>query len=117
MLTQSRISLPTVVKRSMALACISVAIPAAAAPPDGGGDAGLQEIVVSATRQGEQSVQTVPMSIAVISPTNLDAKGLGGVSDFMRTLASVNMQSESPGVNSIEMRGIVTTFPDITLVQ
>lgn len=117
MLTQSRISLPTVVKRSMALACISVAIPAAAAPPDGGGDAGLQEIVVSATRQGEQSVQTVPMSISVISPTNLDAKGLGGVSDFMRTLASVNMQSESPGVNSIEMRGIVTTFPDITLVQ
>jgi outer membrane receptor protein involved in Fe transport len=77
----------------------------------------LQEVVVSATRQGEQSVQTVPMSISVISPAALDAKGLGGLSDFVRTLPSVNMQSESPGVNSIEMRGLVTTSPDITSLQ
>jgi hypothetical protein len=79
--------------------------------------ASLEEVVVSATRLGEQSVQKVAMAISVLSPTDLDAKGLGGVSDFVNTLPSVNMQSQSPGVNSIEMRGLVTQFPDITLLQ
>ncbi|HVW70837.1 MAG TPA: TonB-dependent receptor plug domain-containing protein, partial [Steroidobacteraceae bacterium] len=93
---------------------ISSGIPALCWSADAGASAGdneLQEVVVSATRQGEQSVQKVPMSISVVSPTKLDEKGLSGVSDFIRTLPSVNMQSDSPGVNSIEMRGLVTTFP------
>ena len=30
---------------------------------------------------------------------------------------SVNTQAQSPGVSSIEMRGLVTTFPDITTLQ
>jgi iron complex outermembrane recepter protein len=100
-------------------AAVLWAVPSFPALADTGEEtpAALQEVVVSATRQGEQSIQTVPMSISVVSPTNLDAKGLGGVGDFMRTLPSVNMQQDSPGVNSIEMRGLVTTFPDITTVQ
>jgi outer membrane receptor protein involved in Fe transport len=78
---------------------------------------GLDEIVVSATRQGVQSVQTVPMAITVISATELQNKGLGSVADFGRTIPSVNMQEDSPGVNAIEMRGVVTTGPDITTLQ
>lgn len=77
----------------------------------------LQEIVVSATRIGEMSVQTTPMAISVLSPTNLDSKGLGGVSDFVRSLPSVNMQSISPGENDIEMRGLVTGALDPTNAQ
>jgi iron complex outermembrane receptor protein len=77
----------------------------------------LEEVVVSATRQGDQSVQKVPASIQVLSPTSLDQAGLPGITDFMRTLPSVNMQAQSPGVTSIEMRGLVTTFPDITTLQ
>jgi iron complex outermembrane receptor protein len=77
----------------------------------------LEEVVVTATRQGEQSVQSVPASITVVSPAALDQEGLPGVTDFMRTLPSVNMQAQSPGVTSIEMRGLVTTFPDITTLQ
>ncbi len=105
---------------STAVATISTILPALCPAAEAAGPAsegGLQEIVVSATRQGEQSVQTVPMSISVISPADLDAKGLGSVGEFVRTLPSVNMQAESPGVNSIEMRGLVTTFPDITSLQ
>jgi outer membrane receptor protein involved in Fe transport len=78
---------------------------------------GLDEIVVSATRQGVQSVQRVPMAITVISATELENKGLGSVADFGRTIPSVNMQEDSPGVNAIEMRGVVTTGPDITTLQ
>src|ERR1700727_1236133 len=78
---------------------------------------GLEEIVVSATRQGVESVQRVPMAITVISATELQNKGLGSVADFGRTIPSVNMQEDSPGVNAIEMRGVVTTGPDITTLQ
>ncbi len=78
---------------------------------------GLDEIVVSATRQGNESVQRVPMAISVISATELQNKGLGSIADFGRTIPSVNVQQDSPGVNSIEMRGVVTTGPDITTLQ
>ncbi len=89
-----------------------------AAEPGHPADVGrIEEIVVTATRQGQQSIQTVPMSISVISAKELDAKGLAGLSDIGNTLPSVNMQSQSPGVNSIEMRGLVTTSPDITTLE
>jgi len=87
---------------------------AAASPGD---TSGLEEVVVTANRAGEQSVQSVPMSIQVVSPTALDAKGLGSISESFNTLPSVNLQSNSAGVNTLEMRGIVTTGVDITTLQ
>ena len=77
----------------------------------------LDEVVVTASRVGEQSLQKIPMAISVISPAELDAKGLGGVSDFVKTLPSVNMQSLSPGENDIEMRGLVTDGVEPTNAQ
>ena len=110
-------------KRRLSLAVTAGAVflgcnPAALAQSASAGSTeGLEEIVVSATRQGTQSVQRVPMAISVISATELQNKGLGSVADFGRTIPSVNMQEDSPGVNAIEMRGIVTTGPDITTLQ
>ena len=92
----------------------------AQASTDSGSDGGslaLDEIVVTANRVGEQSLQKIPMAISVISPAELDAKGLGGVSDFVKTLPSVNMQSLSPGENDIEMRGLVTDGVEPTNAQ
>jgi iron complex outermembrane recepter protein len=77
----------------------------------------LQEIVVSATRVGEESVQKIPMAISVISPAALDSKGLSGISDFVGELPSVNMQSVSPGENVIDMRGLVTSEVNPTNAQ
>jgi outer membrane receptor protein involved in Fe transport len=77
----------------------------------------LQEIVVSATRIGEVSVQKIPMAISVISPATLDNRGLSGVADFVGQLPSVNMQSVSPGENLIDMRGLVTTEVNATNAQ
>jgi iron complex outermembrane receptor protein len=82
-----------------------------------GTDSELQEVVVSATRQGQQSIQSVPMAISVISPSSLEDKGLDSLSDFARLIPSVNIQSESGGVNSIEMRGLTTGLLDATNSQ
>jgi iron complex outermembrane recepter protein len=77
----------------------------------------LQEVVVTATRMGEISVQKIPMAISVISPQALDNKGLSGIADFVGQLPSVNLQSISPGENVIDMRGLVTGEIDPTNAQ
>ena len=81
------------------------------------GNLALQEIVVSATRLGEESVEKIPMAISVISPAALDAKGLSGISDFLGELPSVNLQSVSPGENTLSMRGLVTAEVNPTNAQ
>jgi iron complex outermembrane recepter protein len=88
-----------------------------AATPADNDNLALQEIVVSATRVGEESVQKIPMAITVISPAALDAKGLSSLSDFVGELPSVNMQSVSPGENVIDMRGLVTSEVNPTNAQ
>ena len=90
---------------------------ALAATPTDDDNLALQEIVVSATRVGEESVQKIPMAISVISPAALDNKGLSGLSDFVGQLPSVNMQSVSPGENVIDMRGLVTSEVNPTNAQ
>jgi outer membrane receptor protein involved in Fe transport len=90
---------------------------ASADEPAHGDDLALQEIVVSASRVGEESVQKIPMAISVISPGALDSKGLSGVSDFVGELPSVNLQSMSPGENVIDMRGLVTNEVNPTNAQ
>lgn len=91
--------------------------PARADAAADGDSLALQEIVVSASRRGDESVQKIPMAISVISPAALDAKGLSGISDFVGELPSVNMQSVSPGENVIDMRGLVSNEVDPTNVQ
>jgi iron complex outermembrane receptor protein len=90
---------------------------ARAANASTGDSSSLDEIVVTANRVGEQSLQKIPMAISVLSPAELDAKGLGSVSELVRTLPSVNMQSLSPGENDIEMRGLVTDGVEPTNAQ
>src|ERR1700677_2217489 len=86
-------------------------------PPNDKDNFALAEIVVSASRIGDQSLQKTPMAISVISPQELDGKGLSGISDFLKNLPSVNMQSVSPGENDIEMRGLVVDEVDPTNAQ
>jgi len=103
---------------AFALASLALWAPGAfgAAPADSENLA-LQEIVVSATRVGEESLQKVPMAISVISPAALDGKGLSSLSDFVGELPSVNMQSVSPGENVIDMRGLVSSEVNPTNAQ
>ncbi len=104
------------------LACVAatavlISTTAFAETPTDNNNLALEEVVVSATRVGEESVQKIPMAISVISPAGLDNKGLSGIADFVGQLPSVNMQSVSPGENVIDMRGLVTSEVDPTSAQ
>jgi iron complex outermembrane receptor protein len=95
----------------------AMAAGALAATPSDNDQLQIEEIVVSATRLGEQDLQKTAIAMSVISPVTLDNKGLGSIADFVGLLPSVNMQSTSPGVNQIDMRGLSTTTVDPTNAQ
>ncbi|HVW68125.1 MAG TPA: TonB-dependent receptor [Steroidobacteraceae bacterium] len=102
---------------SLAALVTLAAAPVLGAAESGDAPLALQEVVVSATRIGEESVQKTPMAISVVSPAALDDKGLGGIADFVGQLPSVSMQSVSPGESNIEMRGLVTNEINPTNAQ
>jgi iron complex outermembrane receptor protein len=76
----------------------------------------LAEIVVSATRRGDQVLQDVPMSVQVLSPQDLLGKGLTQLSEYLATVPSVNVEGSGP-INRIQMRGLVSSRFDNTDIQ
>jgi outer membrane receptor protein involved in Fe transport len=79
------------------------------APVQTGGATGLEEIVVTATRQ-TNTVNRVPLSIAAFSQENLDQQGIKNAADIIRLVPglSVNQNNNaSPGVMTFSIRGIV----------
>jgi outer membrane receptor protein involved in Fe transport len=67
-----------------------------------------EDIVVTATRRGSVTAQDVPIAISAVDPDTLTAKGLGGLQDIARTVPSLNVLQQSPGINKIDMRGLTT---------
>lgn len=84
---------------------------AATAAPQAG------DIVVTASRQGSQSIQRAAIAISAITPDTLTSKGQGGLTDIANLAPSVNVQQTSPGVNRVDMRGITTGSIQVTNVQ
>ncbi|MDE8654597.1 TonB-dependent receptor [Novosphingobium album (ex Liu et al. 2023)] len=69
---------------------------------------GQEEILVTATRQGEVRLQDVPMSISVIDTEAMERSGEDGLQSLAHRAASIMIQEDTPGINRIDMRGLVT---------
>ena len=69
-------------------------------------DAGLGEIIVTATRSA-QSIQKVPISMQALSGDMMAARQVKGLSDFITLLPSVSFAGLGPGRNEVFFRGIV----------
>lgn len=80
-------------------------------------DSSDSDIIVTATRQGNQSIQRVPMAITAISPDDLLRGGQGGLDDYTRGIPSVSLQSSGPGRNKIDIRGVTSGSFDFTDAQ
>ncbi len=78
---------------------------AGAQAPNTAGDA-IDEIVVTAQRRGEQRLQDLAMSAAVISATAIDKRQLDDMDDYLRTLPGVTFQQYGAGQSSIIIRGV-----------
>jgi outer membrane receptor protein involved in Fe transport len=74
--------------------------PAATPQPD--------EIVVTATRSGLESLQKVPIAISVINTEQVTRSGQGNLSDLSRFVPSLSITEGAPGFNKFNMRGLST---------
>ncbi len=68
----------------------------------------VEEIVVTAAKRGLESVQDLPMSIAVITHQDIERRGLIGMEDYLRSIPGVNQIDQGAVSNAIVIRGITT---------
>jgi len=69
----------------------------------------LEEVVVTATKRGEASLQEIPMSISVVSGDMIAKQGLVGMDDFLRSTPATNFLDRGAGRNGIIIRGVTAS--------
>lgn len=65
----------------------------------------LEEVVVTA-RQRAESSQDIPMMVQTLSGEDLQKQGLTTLQDMSRFVAGLNVQTTTPGQNTIVFRGV-----------
>ncbi|AIT81154.1 TonB-dependent receptor [Novosphingobium pentaromativorans] len=74
---------------------------------------GVTEIVVTATKRTE-SLQDVPLSVNALGSKELDNLGVDTFSDYLDQLPNVTAGGGGPGQNTIYIRGLASTTPNLT---
>ncbi len=97
---------------SVAVAAALAAPPVLAQPPEAG--RGLEEIFVTATRV-ERAMQDVPVAVSALNPEDIDELGISNFSDYVLQLPSVTAGGSGPGQNTIYIRGVASTTPNLTV--
>ncbi len=104
---------------SAAIAAALVASPLAAQESGADGQRGknrtraLEEITVTATRV-EESLQDVPIAVHALGGDDIQEMGITNFSDYVLQLPSVTAGGSGPGQNTIYIRGIASTTPNLT---
>ncbi len=68
----------------------------------------LGEVVVSAQKRGEESIQNVPMSIQALGTEKLEELNITRFDDYVKFLPSVSYQTFGPGAALVYMRGVAS---------
>ena len=97
---------------STAIAAV-LAGPTALAQEEGSGRA-LEEVVVTATRV-ERDLQDVPLAVVALDPGEIDELGITNFADYSLQLPSVTAGGSGPGQNTIYIRGVASTTPNLTV--
>jgi len=100
---KSKLSRSVVVRAPLASAIFLVLQAAQAQEPQG-----LEEIIVTAQKRGEESLQDVPMSIQAISTERLEELNITKFDDYVKFLPSVSYQTFGPGFALVYMRGVAS---------
>jgi outer membrane receptor protein involved in Fe transport len=69
-------------------------------------DDALSEIVVTATRRGDVSVQNTPLAITAFSGATLEKQGISTIQDLTKADPSLNIQSYGAAQTKVVIRGI-----------
>ncbi|HVW69454.1 MAG TPA: TonB-dependent receptor [Steroidobacteraceae bacterium] len=87
----------------------SAAATEALAQQQGKGDAGagLEEVVVTATKRAT-TVQETPMSLTAITGEDIQERGLPDFAAIVQAVPGVSMRTSGPGQTEVEMRGMTS---------
>ena len=73
----------------------------------------IEEITVTATKV-EESLQDVPIAVSALSGEAIEELGITNFSDYVMQLPSVTAGGSGPGQNTIYIRGVASTTPNLT---
>jgi len=74
----------------------------------------IEEITVTATKV-EESLQEVPIAVTALTGEAVDQLGIANFSDYVMQLPTVTAGGSGPGQNTIYIRGIASTTPNLTV--
>ena len=73
----------------------------------------IEEVVVTATKRAVP-LQDVPVSVQALTETDLDDLGIDNFQDYLVQLPGVTAGGSGPGQNTIYIRGLASTTPNLT---
>ena len=103
---QSKISMP---RRCAVATAVAVALSAPAANAQNS----IEEITVTATKR-EESLQDVPVAVTALTETALEEIGITNFADYVLELPGVTAGGSGPGQNTVYIRGVASTTPNLT---
>lgn len=74
----------------------------------------IEEVVVTATKV-EESLQDVPVAVSAMTGETLDELGIENFSDYVLQLPGVTAGGSGPGQNTVYIRGVASTTPNLTV--
>jgi iron complex outermembrane recepter protein len=74
----------------------------------------LAEVLVTASKRGEQSIQDTPMAIQAITADQLQEQGIKEFADYARTISGLTFEDAGPGDKKIVIRGLDSTGASTT---
>ncbi len=79
----------------------------------GAAQAQLEEVVVTATKRSA-STQDIPVAVSAMGSETIDQLGVTNFNDFMVQMPGVTAGGAGPGQNTIYIRGVASTTPNLT---
>jgi outer membrane receptor protein involved in Fe transport len=73
----------------------------------------LEAVTVTATKRAE-SAQDIPVAVQAIGEQELDSLGVSNFTDYLVQLPGVTAGGSGPGQNTIYIRGLASTTPNLT---
>jgi outer membrane receptor protein involved in Fe transport len=74
----------------------------------------IPEITVTATKR-EESLQDVPVAVTALTETALEEIGITNFADYVLELPGVTAGGSGPGQNTVYIRGVASTTPNLTV--
>ncbi|WP_298633061.1 TonB-dependent receptor [uncultured Umboniibacter sp.] len=73
----------------------------------------IEEVVVTATKRAENA-QDVPVAVEAITEESLEQFGISNFTDYLVHLPGVTAGGSGPGQNTVYIRGVASTTPNLT---